>query len=491
MGILIMKNYLAIIRKIDFVDLFKYGHFSISHAISFDGDMLAHANDTELFDALTNRMNMYEYSFEYLIIHFKSNDYDNQYISIDIRNVCALYTFDDVAKKEMSISFDPRIQLHVSPWSAKFDELQRNLSIKQSLRGIENLWTIFDLTEDDLVKCREIITPHIIQEVFRELYSYERPSGNQSIWTYLLRYERHSFYPKGMIGYFCDFIHVFCNYSKKQELSGEVAETTQLFPQIMDCKNAQFAPLIEIVEKSPLYKMTEDVAGCRFAVAAPLFLYLKAQFSEGIEHKPDEKFIAYAKEVGGFECSVAIFLLGLSLGYDKTYDSFYESAKLPFFKKGSLSNTTSDLTDDNEVAVSPFQNEMDEGVSKTNPSVENEIVSKDEETLLEHKKDVQDSVPKLSQTEKAVELKQGILFPEDVIDTEVQEQLPILWMRNKKQDVRPVFNEGEKSKLINLGYKPVKRFTDTVMKAIAGMGYNPEKEKNRFTTSKTKKKNSK
>lgn len=442
MGILIMKDYLAIIRKIDFVDLFKYGHFSVSYAIPFDGDLLAHADDTDLFDALTFRMNMYEYSFEYIIIHFKSNDYNNQYISIDIRNVCALYTFDEVAKKEMSISFDRRIQLNVSPWSSKFDELQRKLSIKQSLRGIENLWTIFDLPDDDLVKCKEIITLPIIQEVFRELYSYERPSGNQSIWTYLLRYERHSFYPKGMIGYFCDFIHVFCNYSKKQELSGDVAETTQLFPQIRECKNAQFAPLIEIVEKSPLYKMTEDVAGCRFAVAAPLFLYLKAQFSEGIEHKPEEKFIAYAKEVGGFECSVAIYLLGLSLGYDKTYDSFYESVKLPFFK----------------------------------------------ETLFEHKKDVQDSALELSQTKKIIAQKQGLLFSEDDIDTEVQEQLPILWMRNKKQDVRPVFNENEKSKLINLGYEPVKRFNDKVMKAIAGMNYNPEKEKNRFTTSKTKKK---
>ena len=483
-----MKDYLAIIRKIDFVDLFKYGHFSISYAIPFDGDVSAHADDTDLFDALTNRMNMYEYSFEYMIIHFKSNDYNNQYISIDIRNVCALYTFDEVAKKEMSISFDPRIQLHVSPWSNKFDELQRILSIKQSLRGIENLWTIFDLPDEDLVKCKEIISSPIIQEVFRELYSYERPSGNQSIWTYLLRYERHSFYPKGMIGYFCDFIHVFCNYSKKQELSGEVAETTQLFPQIRECKNTQFAPLIEIVEKSPLYKMTEDVAGCRFAVAAPLFLYLKAQFSDGIEHKPKEKFIEYAKAVGGFECSVAIYLLGLSLGYDKTYDSFYESAKLPFFKKGSVHNSLSDLTDGKDAAVSPFQNEMDEGVSKTNPYVENENDSKDEGTLYEHKEDVQDSDPKLSQAEKATDLKQGLLFPEDVIDSEVQEQLPILWLRNKKQDVRPVFNEEEKSKLINLGYEPVKRFNDTVMKAIAGMNYNPEKEKNRFTTSKTKKK---
>lgn len=121
MGILIMKDYLAIIRKVDFIDLFKYGHFSISYAVPFDGDMSLHANDMELFNRLTSKMNMYEYSFEYLVIHFKAKDNNEQYISIDIRNVCALYTFDQEAKKEMSISFDSRIQLHISPWTDKFN----------------------------------------------------------------------------------------------------------------------------------------------------------------------------------------------------------------------------------------------------------------------------------------------------------------------------------------------------------------------------------
>lgn len=455
MGVLIMKDYLAIIRKLDFIDLFKYGYFSISYAVPFDGNISAHADDMELFDMLTSRMNMYEYSFEYLIIHFNADDYNDQYISIDIRNVCALYTFDQEAKDEMSISFDPRIQLHVSPWADKFDKLQRNLSIKQSQRGIDNLWTVFDLPTEDLVKCREIITPSITQEVFREFYNYERPSGDQSIWTYLLRYERHSFYPKGMIGYFCDFIHVFCNFSQKQELNGEVAESTQLFPQFIECKNPQFASLVKIVESSPLYKLTAEVASCRFAIAAPLFLFLKAKFADGIEHKPDKEFIDYTKEVGGFECSIAIYLLGLSLGYDKTYDSFYESAELPFFKN----------------VIPPII-----------PSDETKVIPS-EETLSTHDKEDQDTVQGPPQSE----MRQGQLFP-DNNNSDLQEQLPIIWMRNKKQDVRPAFNEEEKTKLVSLGYESVKRFNDTVMKAIAGMNFDPEKEKRRFSTSKSQRK---
>ena len=48
----------------------------------------------------------------YFIYIFDKSNTSSPWFSIDIRNVCALYTFDQEAKKEMSISFDPRIQLH-------------------------------------------------------------------------------------------------------------------------------------------------------------------------------------------------------------------------------------------------------------------------------------------------------------------------------------------------------------------------------------------
>ena len=63
MGVLIMTNYLAIIRKLDFVDLFKYGYFLLNHAVSFDGDVIAHKDDENLFKQVTSKMNLYEYSF--------------------------------------------------------------------------------------------------------------------------------------------------------------------------------------------------------------------------------------------------------------------------------------------------------------------------------------------------------------------------------------------------------------------------------------------
>ena len=89
-----MRDYLAIVRKLDFVDLFKYVQFIINNAVPFDGDITSHSDDNKLFDALTSRMNMYEYSFEYLIIHFVADSDNEQYILLDIENVRYLYSFD-------------------------------------------------------------------------------------------------------------------------------------------------------------------------------------------------------------------------------------------------------------------------------------------------------------------------------------------------------------------------------------------------------------
>lgn len=476
-----MTDYLAIVRKLDFVDLFKYGHFIINNAIPFNGDIASHSDDNELFDALTSKMNMYEYSFEYIIIHFVSDSNNNQYFSIDIEDVRNLYTFDEEAKKEMSVSFDSRIQLCVSPWADKFLKLQQKLSIKQSMRGVKNLWAIFNLPKSDLPKCKAIITQDVVQEVFRELYAYERPFGEKSIWTYLLRYERHSFYPKGMIGFFCDFIHVFCNFLEKQELCGEVAESTQLYPQFKACQKPRFELLLKIVKSSPVYQKTKQATGCRFAIAAPLFLYLKAEFADGMAHKPREEFINYSKEIGGFECSIAIYLLGIALGYDKTYDAFYESEQLPFFKKPVVREVPSKINDGLENVISRFPEPSEEPGQDASSSTENDDKSqKDSKATIILSTD--------SQNPKST-YKQKELFTVDDDANEGQNR-PILWMKKRqnktKADVCPVFDEEKRSELEKLGYKPVARFDTTVKDVITSYGYNPDEEKARLKKSKNK-----
>ena len=323
-------DFLAIIRKADFTDLFKYGTLNVYSAINFDGNIMAHANDDDLFERLTRDMNLFEYSFEYMVIHFISDNRNGHPYPVSIENVRGLYTFDEEAQKEMSVSFDPRIRLHVSPWNEKFKALHNKQLILQSKRGIDNLWTIFGLSEKDRKKCESIITDDIVSEVFNEFFSYKRPIGEQSIWTYLLRYERHSFYPKDMRGYFCDYIHVACNWIARKEKQNDVAIETKLYSSIIESPEAKLKPLSEIAQKSDLPSRTDKDAKCRFAVAAPLFLFLKDKYNDGFSI--ENNIMKHAKDFE-FECSVAVYLLGLTLGYDKTYDAYYDSIKLPIFEE--------------------------------------------------------------------------------------------------------------------------------------------------------------
>ena len=404
-------DYLAIIRKADFVDLFKYDKLNVYSAINFDGNIKAHANDDDLFEKLAKNMNFFEYSFEYMVIHFISDNGNECPCPVSIENVRGLYTFDEEAKKEMSVSFDSRIKLHVSPWGEKFNTLHNNRLMLQSKRGIDNLWAIFDLSETDRKMCESIITDDIVSEVFDELFSYKRPTGEQSIWTYLLRYERHSFYPNNTKGYFCDYIHVACNWLKKIELQEDVAETTGLYTQIINCSKDDFASLSNIAVSSNLSSSTDEDAGCKFAIAAPLFLLMKDKFSDGF--CIDSKFINYAKKFG-LECSVAVYLLGLTLGYDKTYDAYYDSIKLSIFG-------TQHPTKIETIHHTPITEER-------------------------------------------------MLFPNEQSVNDKRE--PIAWLyRKKKPSYSPAFNKDEIKRLEGEGYKVLKSLSDIAKKEIAKQGY--------------------
>ena len=433
-------DYLAIIRKADFVDLFKYGKLNVYSAIDFDGNIKAHANDNDLFEKLTRNMNLFEYSFEYMVIHFISDNGNEQPCLVSIENIKGLYTFDEEAKKEMSVSFDSRIRLHVSPWSEKFKALHNHRLIAQSKRGIDNLWAIFDLSETDRKMCESIITDDIVSEVFDELFSYKRPTGEQSIWTYLLRYERHSFYPKNTKGYFCDYIHVACNWMAKKEIQNDVAIETTLYNLIKESPATDFKPLSQIAINSNLPSRTDEVAKCQFAVAAPLFLLLKDKFSSGFYI--DSKTIDYAKTFG-FECSVAIYLLGLTLGCDKTYDAYYDYIKLPIFKEKVQS-----------------EYEKTEKFTEDLPSMK----SKKEFNLCDMLKNNQEQLDIVAND---LSVPQNQLF-------EVENKVAKGWMRysrNKKYDIKPVFTDTDIQILENKGYIMVKKLTPRDKETIKNQGY--------------------
>ncbi len=365
-----MKKYLSIIRKAEFVDLFKYGNLYLRHAVELDGNLSDQAENDNLFQNLTAYMNQYEYSFEYLIIEFNAESFaPNQ--QVRIKDLLALYAFDYAAKREMETSFDPRIEVLVSPWGKKFEQLQDKLTIQQNLQGVDNVWQVFNLTEENKKLCSQIITDKVVNDAFSLLFANKKAEGELSIWTYLLRYERHSPYPRSTAGYFCDALHAFCNFGQKTSLIEDVAESAPVFEDIIAQKDFKGAMNVMLNCEIPLFHKADDAAQCRYWVAAPLFLFLKNVFEQGLDDNSANPpvgssvraIIEYSKKIGEFEFSIAAYLLGITLGYDKTYDALYETVNLPILKKKTLQAPIVDEPSVNPVSNSSEQNKLHKEVT--------------------------------------------------------------------------------------------------------------------------------
>lgn len=334
-----MKDYISIIRKAEFIDLFKYGSIYIRYAVEFDGEALdVHANNKQLFDSLTSSMNMYEYSFEYLIIHFKADAFSTN-IKINIKNVICIYSFDVDSMKEMSTSFDDRIEIRISPWSTLFAEHQEALQAKQNILGVENIWKIFNLEAEELEYCRKLIPEKDLILAYKLFRDNKKPTGVLPIWVYLLRYERHSFYPRDKRGFFCDALHAIMNYKANDSMLEDLAEEAPVYPMLKTLEKANFKELSEVFNTAPFTQWSAEISESNYWIYASMYYYMKAIFSEGLNLKaellpcPINEFISYSRSFGEREFAIACYLLGFTFGYELTYDALYEVINPPFFKR--------------------------------------------------------------------------------------------------------------------------------------------------------------
>jgi hypothetical protein len=331
-----MKNYIILIRKADFADLYKYGYLYINkeRVVSFDCSIEKLSDRENLFNKLFEFTNPFDYTFAYLLVHYRKDELSNRLNIEDVQHVFAL---DEEAQKELSISLDEKINIENPIWPKFIQNLKIKMDIEASKNGAENIWKILKI-KDNLDKYYKVIGDPIIKEIYNELYLGKRPSGDLSIWVYLLRYERHSFYPSETIGYFFDAIHVFVNFLSKKENDSIDDMEIAVFSFLKRLnKKLAYNEIINAIKNSEecrgFIKKMGDVTSICYIEVAPLFFILKRLFIEGFDlHK--DKANDYLKHSSKFGESYywAIYLLGIVLGYDKTYDCLYEQLHLPIFK---------------------------------------------------------------------------------------------------------------------------------------------------------------
>ena len=331
-----MKNYLALIRRADFIDFFKFGFFYLnSKVVEFDCPISELPKRNDIYDALFARINSFESSFAYLIINFtKANDADDP-SNVTITEVKHIFPLDHEAKREYESSFDEHVKIDNPIWSDAISLIKKKQLYQSSMQGVRNIFNIFKL--EGVEKCKELISEDMVEEMLSNVYDDIRPSGDASLWVYLMRYERHSFYPKELLGYFMDIVHIIVNFMSKQEMEDSIVESTDIYKILATYegkgyKSKDILSLLEQDEKASgfLTKIASFVPDADFILVAVNYLKMRDQYKDKFTY--DEEYISRCKTFFGESFTIASYMIGIALGHDKTYACLYESLPLAIYK---------------------------------------------------------------------------------------------------------------------------------------------------------------
>ena len=332
-----MANYLALIRKADFVDLYKYGSLHINRDMirQFTCKIEELPNREPIFRDLSNFANAFDSTFTYLFIHYEN--LSGRVNDVNIADVQGVYPLDYEAKTELSISLDPRIEIHNPLWPNAVYNLQKNLSIQECKNGVSNIWRIYNIS-DPIEIINAVLTDSTIKEVVDELYENRHPSGDLPVWVYIMRYERHAFYPNNTIGAFMDTVNAIFNYHQKREVDSAEIESTMIMQFLQFCNNQnsnmQFGEVLQRLNTEPkianFIKLAKDIMpDFDLIKIATLFYIYRNRYKE--EFRYEQTWEEYGKS-NSIEFSIACYMLGCILGHEHTYDCLYEHLPLAIFK---------------------------------------------------------------------------------------------------------------------------------------------------------------
>ena len=338
-----MKNYLAVIRRADFIDLYKYGfsYLDKSRITEFDCEVSALPDRTDIFDALFKRMNSFESSFTYLIIHYTKGDGEDagDYSFVHIEELRHIFPLDREAQREFETSFDEHIKIEAPIWSDAVRLVKKKQLFHSSMQGARNVFHVFKL--DGFDSCKEVISDETIKRLLADVYDDIRPQEDLPIWVYLMRYERHSFYPKGPFGYFMDVVHVIVNFLSKQEVDDTAVEATNIYKVLCKLhiqyenkklKSLQIMDLLknENSAKAFLKKVSTFVPDRDFITTAVCYLNLRDLYQDSFSY--DKKTVEICKSNYGTSFTLAAYMVGIALSHDKTYSCLYETLPLPIYR---------------------------------------------------------------------------------------------------------------------------------------------------------------
>ena len=337
----------------------------------------------EVFFNLTHFANSFDSAFAYLIIHYVKDSTKGLANNVYIEEVQNIYPLDFESKEVFAMSFDERIRIENPIWPDSVWNLQKQQQFNDCLKGAANLRAILGFSKSDH-ECKKIISDDIVREVVNELYEENRPTGDLPIWVYLLRYERHSYYPQSTLGYFMDMVNVVCNRMASREVEEDDIKNTQIFVLLDSLRKHPelqyeqiYRWLVENTAAQGFFKKIDEYESrVDFSKVATLFMILRNKYKEDFFY--EKKFIAYCKSFG-FEFELAAYLLGIVLGHEHTYDCMYDMLPLSIFKKAIKSHITNQKGWDSLIGEKTSE---DKDENKTPEAIQTEQVGKETSVIL-------------------------------------------------------------------------------------------------------------
>lgn len=332
-----MIHNITLIRRADFIDLYKFGFFYLENEkiVQYDGAPSELSKRDDIYDMLFSRINSFESSFAYLLISFVKPDNSNELTKVSIQEVDYVFPLDMEAKREFEYSFDEHIRIDNPIWPDAISLIKKKQLFQNSMQGARNIFNIFKL--EGIEEAKAIISDDLVEDMLADVYDNIRPSGEKSLWVYLMRYERHSFYPKESLGYFMDIVHIFVNYLSQKETEDHVVEQTAIYNVLATYEgfNYKTDKIMELLKENEnasgfLAKIEDAVSKVNFIYVAVNYLKLRDLYKD--EFAYNEQFVEACKTSFGKSFTLAAYMLGIALGHNKTYSCLYENMPLPIYK---------------------------------------------------------------------------------------------------------------------------------------------------------------
>lgn len=328
-------KHLALVRRDELIDLFKYGTIYPGASISFTGmvdSMPARVRDMEkLFD----KVPAIEYSTNYFLLYAETEK-KTALLSqgLATENLREIFPLDDDAAR-FGVSLEPPVVLSGPIFAENFRNYQIKTAVGNARKGVANIEKIFGFNKLFLA-VKQFTEKKSLPELVSLIMDENGSLAPRTIWEHLLCYNRSQTYPNDARGTFLDTMSVIRNYSKQQIVMKDETQTTT-GRKVLELQGAKYHELVECVESSPEFIKTATKAYPDFWKIAPLYFILLNIMSKvspdgtKIQDKPLNSFIDSVKNhYDPAHLKPALLMLGITMGHTSTYKMLYAINKTDY-----------------------------------------------------------------------------------------------------------------------------------------------------------------